>query len=47
VISQELNTYPLLLSPEGRSEGAGHRYVEYKGSFGLEATFWRLLVTPS
>ncbi len=47
VISSELNTYPLLLSPAVDPKAPVLGYVEYKGSLALDRTFWKLFVVPS
>jgi outer membrane protein assembly factor BamA len=47
VISSELNTYPVLLSPLVDPKAPVIGYVEYKGSVGLDRTFWKLLAAPS
>ena len=47
VVSQELNVYPILLATKVDPKAPVLGYLEYKGSLGLERTFWRLLVTPT
>jgi outer membrane protein assembly factor BamA len=47
VISSEFNTYPLLLSPAVDPKAPVLGYVEYKGSVGLDRTFWKLFVAPT
>jgi outer membrane protein assembly factor BamA len=47
VLSQELNTYPVLLSPQVDPEAPVVGYLEYKGSAGLERTWWKLLGAPA
>jgi outer membrane protein insertion porin family/translocation and assembly module TamA len=47
VIASELNTYPLLLAPAVDPKAPVLGYVEYKGSVGLERTFWKLFLAPS
>ncbi len=47
VISSEINTYPLLLSPRVDPAAPVLGYVEYKGSVGLDRTFWKLFLAPS
>jgi outer membrane protein insertion porin family/translocation and assembly module TamA len=47
VISSEFNTYPLLLSPAVDPTAPVLGYVEYKGSVGLDRTFWKLFLAPS
>jgi outer membrane protein insertion porin family/translocation and assembly module TamA len=46
-ITQELNTYPVLLSQEVDPEAPVIGYFEYKGSVGLERSFWKLFVNPT
>jgi len=47
VVSQELNTYPVLLSQEVDPAAPVIGYFEYKGSVGLERSFWKLFLNPS
>lgn len=47
VISQEINTYPLLLKPEVGDKDPVIGFVEYKGSIGLDRTLWKLFASPS
>jgi outer membrane protein insertion porin family/translocation and assembly module TamA len=47
VISSEFNTYPLLLSPLVDPKAPVLGYVEYKGSVGVDRTFWKLFLAPS
>jgi outer membrane protein assembly factor BamA len=47
VISQELNAYPVLLSPRVDPEAPVLGYLEYKGSLGLDRTLWKLFGAPS
>ncbi|MEO5730376.1 MAG: POTRA domain-containing protein, partial [Byssovorax sp.] len=47
VISQEINTYPLLLKPEVGDDDPVIGFVEYKGSIGLDRTLWKLFASPS
>ncbi len=47
VISAELNTYPLLLTPTVDPEAPVLGYLEYKGSIGLDRTLWKLFASPT
>ncbi len=47
VISQEINTYPLLLKPEVGDDDPVIGFVEYKGSIGLDRTLWKLFASPT
>jgi outer membrane protein assembly factor BamA len=47
VITQELNTYPVLLTPNVDPKAPVIGYLEYKSSLGVDRTFWKLLVAPA
>lgn len=47
VITQELNTYPVLLSTRVDPEAPVIGYLEYKGSTGVERTFWKVFASPT
>jgi outer membrane protein insertion porin family/translocation and assembly module TamA len=47
IVRSEINTYPLLLSPDIDPKAPVLGYVEYKGTLGLERVFWRLVGAPS
>ncbi len=54
VIRQEINAYPILLAPLVEKATPAPRqaapvlgYLEYKGSLGVDRTFWRVLGAPS
>ena len=47
VISTELNTYPLLLKQDVDPKDPVIGFLEYKGSFGLDRTLWKLFVSPT
>lgn len=47
VLRQELDTYPVLLSPNVDPKAPVLGYLEYKGSIGLDRTFGKLLLAPS
>ncbi len=47
VITQEINTYPVLLSPEVDPRDPVIGYVEYKGAAGIERTFRKLFFSPT
>jgi outer membrane protein insertion porin family/translocation and assembly module TamA len=47
VISSELNTYPVLLTPTVDPKAPVIGYLEYKGSLALDRTIWKLFVAPS
>lgn len=42
VIVQEVNTFPVLLTPESDPKVPVIGYLEYKGTVGLDRTLWRL-----
>jgi outer membrane protein assembly factor BamA len=47
VITQELNTYPLLLKQDVDPKDPVIGFLEYKGSIGLDRTLWKLFVSPT
>ncbi|MFO0614134.1 MAG: POTRA domain-containing protein [Polyangiaceae bacterium] len=47
VLTQQLNTYPVLLSPEVDPAAPVLGYLEYKGSLGVERRFRRFFLSPS
>lgn len=47
VISQELNTYPVLLSSAVDPKAPVLGYLEYKGSLGLDRYLWKLFGAPT
>lgn len=47
VITQELNTYPVLLATEVDPDAPVIGYLEYKGSTGVERTFWKVFASPT
>ncbi len=47
VVTQELNTYPVILSPKVDPQASVIGYLEYKGSAGLERTLWKLFASPT
>lgn len=47
VISQEFNTYPLLLKTNPLPDDPVLGFVEYKGSIGLDRTLWKLFASPT
>jgi outer membrane protein assembly factor BamA len=47
VITQQLNTYPVLLTPTVDPSEPVIGYLEYKGSIGLERTLWKLFGSPT
>lgn len=47
VISQELNTYPLLLTTNVDPKAPVLGFLEYKGSIGLDRTLWKLFGSPT
>ena len=47
VVTSEIDTYPLLLSPRVDPRDPVLGYVEYKGSLALDRTFWKLFLAPS
>jgi outer membrane protein assembly factor BamA len=47
VISSELNTYPVLLTPTVDPAAPVIGYLEYKSSLALDRTTWKLFVAPS
>jgi outer membrane protein assembly factor BamA len=46
-ISQELNTYPVLLSQEVDADAPVIGYFEYKGAVGLERGYWKFFFNPT
>jgi outer membrane protein assembly factor BamA len=47
VIRQEINTYPVLLTPDIDPTAPVVGYFESKSSLGVDRTFWKLLVAPT
>ena len=47
VVTQELNTYPVLLSPKVDPKAPVLGYLEYKGAVGLERTLWKMFASPT
>src|SRR5262249_7711691 len=47
VIRQEVNTYPILLSPDVDPKAPVLGYFEYKSTLGLDRTLWKFFGAPS
>lgn len=47
VITQELNTYPLLLTSTVDPKAPVLGFLEYKGSVGVDRTLWKLFASPT
>lgn len=47
VIASEVNTYPILLAPVVDPDAPVLGYFEYKGSVGLERSFWKFFASPT
>lgn len=47
LITQELNTYPLLLTSTVDAKAPVLGFLEYKGSVGVDRTWWKLFASPT